>query len=61
MRFQHNRAYSVGRARIQRRMDAARGSGPAGISIPLISFLVILGLIALNIFLPGFLGNPVAH
>ena len=42
---------------MERRVQEARRSGPGGFAIPLITLAVVLGLIALNAFLPGFLGN----
>jgi hypothetical protein len=59
MRFEH--AHHVHHAsrktRMQRRMHEAQRSGPGGFAIPLLLVAIGLGLIALNVFLPGFLGN----
>lgn len=59
MRFEHaHHAYHASRrARMQRRIDDAKRSGPGGLTIPLLTLAVVLGLIALNVFLPGFLGD----
>jgi hypothetical protein len=59
MRFEHaqHARHASRKARMERRIHEANRSGPGGFSIPLITFVVVLGLIALNVFLPGFLGN----
>jgi hypothetical protein len=59
MRFEHahHAQHASRRARMRRRMHEAQRSGPGGFSIPLLTLAVVLGLIALNVFLPGFLGN----
>ncbi|NLY92510.1 MAG: hypothetical protein GXY23_00655 [Myxococcales bacterium] len=57
MKFQHAYIESK-RAKMERLVHEAKRSGPGGLAIPLLTLAVVLGLIALNVFLPGFLGNP---
>jgi hypothetical protein len=59
MRFEHARhaRYASRKDRMRRRLHEAERSGPGGFAIPILLLVIGLGLIALNVFLPGFLGN----
>jgi hypothetical protein len=59
MRFEHvhHARHASRKARMERRIHEANRAGPGAFSIPLITVAVVIGLIALNVFLPGFLGN----